>query len=537
MNYKALYRKYRPSLFNEIVGQDHIVKILKNSIIKNKIGHAYLFSGPRGTGKTSTAKIFASTINCLQPVDGEKCGKCAICKLEENVDIIEIDAASNNGVDEIREIRQNAKLMPNNSKYKVYIIDEVHMLSIGAFNALLKTLEEPPLHVIFILATTEFQKVPLTIVSRCQKFQFKKLTNNDIEKKLHEIVEKENINITDNALTLIAEISDGGLRDAINLLDQASSTIDGKITEKEISNITGTVLNEEIQKFINNLIDANIKEVLDFVNNLEDKGKNYVLFCEKVIILLRKSLIDFSIKGEKNKIQEYLKLIYSFINLNSEIKKSINQKILFEVKMLEIINENNNVETKDNNEDVFIKEKITKEQKINKKEEKPKEKLKKETPIEKGNIEQVNKIRINNTLALANKNILISYKAKYDLINDYLTNRKFSKIVPHLLSGKIVVAAEEKIIISVEDASAKQFLLNNLILTEEIFNKIFDKTIKVSFLTISEWNLEMNKYKENIKNNNKYEVIEEPEIIFNDSLSKIEEEALNIFGEEKVELK
>ena len=152
-------------------------------------------------------------------------------------------------------------------------------------------------------------------------------------------------------------------------------------------------------------------------------------------------------------------------------------------------------------------------------------------------LEQVNKIRINNTLALANKNILISYKAKYDLINDYLTNRKFRKIVPHLLSGKIVVAAEEKIIISVEDASAKQFLLNNLILTEEIFNKIFDKTIKVSFLTISEWNLEMNKYKENIKNNNKYEVIEEPEIIFNDSLSKIEEEALNIFGEEKVELK
>lgn len=541
MNYKALYRKYRPSLFNEIVGQDHIVKILKNSIIKNKIGHAYLFSGPRGTGKTSTAKIFASTINCLQPVDGEKCGKCAICKLEENVDIIEIDAASNNGVDEIREIRQNAKLMPNNSKYKVYIIDEVHMLSIGAFNALLKTLEEPPLHVIFILATTEFQKVPLTIVSRCQKFQFKKLTNNDIEKKLHEIVEKENINITDNALTLIAEISDGGLRDAINLLDQASSTVDGKITEKEISNITGTVLNEEIQKFINNLIDANIKEVLDFVNNLEDKGKNYVLFCEKVIILLRKSLIEFSIKGEKNKVQEYLRLIYSFINLNSEIKKSINQKILFEVKMLEIINENNNIEKNnnqiDNNAEVFIEEKTTKEQKINKKEEKPKEKLKKETPIEKGNIEQVNKIRINNTLALANKNILISYKAKYDLINDYLTNRKFSKIVPHLLSGKIVVAAEEKIIISVEDASAKQFLLNNLILTEEIFNKIFDKTIKVSFLTISEWNLEMNKYKENIKNNNKYEVIEEPEIIFNDSLSKIEEEALNIFGEEKVELK
>ena len=542
MNYKALYRKYRPSLFNEIVGQDHIVKILKNSIIKNKIGHAYLFSGPRGTGKTSTAKIFASTINCLQPVDGEKCDKCAICKLEENVDIIEIDAASNNGVDEIREIRQNAKLMPNNSKYKVYIIDEVHMLSIGAFNALLKTLEEPPLHVIFILATTEFQKVPLTIVSRCQKFQFKKLTNNDIEKKLHEIVEKENINITDNALTLIAEISDGGLRDAINLLDQASSTVDGKITEKEISNITGTVLNEEIQKFINNLIDANIKEVLDFVNNLEDKGKNYVLFCEKVIILLRKSLIDFSIKGEKNKIQEYLRLIYSFINLNSEIKKSINQKILFEVKMLEIINKNSYLEKKDDNQidinaEVFIEEKITKEQKINKKEEKPKEKLKKERPIEKGNIEQVNKIRINNTLALANKNILISYKAKYDLINDYLTNRKFSKIVPHLLSGKIVVAAEEKIIISVEDASAKQFLLNNLILTEEIFNKIFDKTIKVSFLTISEWNLEMNKYKENIKNNNKYEVIEEPEIIFNDSLSKIEEEALNIFGEEKVELK
>ena len=215
MNYKVLYRKYRPDNFENIVGLEYVKKILKNSIVNNKIAHAYIFSGPRGTGKTSTAKVFAKSINCLDSKDGEACGKCVNCQnFATNTDIIEIDAASNNGVDQIREITNNIKLAPTMSKYKVYIIDEVHMLSQSAFNALLLTLEDPPAHVIFILATTNIESVPITILSRCQRFDFKKIGFQQIIDRLKYICEQEKIDIDDEALNEIAYISDGGLRDA-----------------------------------------------------------------------------------------------------------------------------------------------------------------------------------------------------------------------------------------------------------------------------------------------------------------------------------
>ena len=226
MMYKALYRKYRPKSFDEIYGQDVIKKTIINEIKNNKISHAYLFCGPRGTGKTSVAKLVAKLINCENSKNGVACNECESCKQinnNSNLDIIEIDAASNNGVDEIRELKDKVKFLPTISKYKVYIIDEVHMLSTGAFNALLKTLEEPPKHVVFILATTEVNKIPITIISRCQRFDFKKISSENIYNRLKYIVNEENINITDDAIKEISILSDGGLRDAIGLLDKLVS--------------------------------------------------------------------------------------------------------------------------------------------------------------------------------------------------------------------------------------------------------------------------------------------------------------------------
>ena len=245
MTYKSLYRKYRPIRFEDVCGQDFIVKTLNNAIFKGKINHAYLFCGTRGTGKTTIAKIFAKAINCINPINNLPCGKCEIC-LNDNTDkipdIIEIDAASNNGVDEIRELKNKVRLVPTMCKYKVYIIDEVHMLSVGAFNALLKTLEEPPAHVIFILATTEPQKLPITILSRCQRFDFRNISTENIVERLKFISEKEGIEIEDDALIEIAKMSDGALRDAISTLDQVSSYADNKITVDDIYAVKGVYL-------------------------------------------------------------------------------------------------------------------------------------------------------------------------------------------------------------------------------------------------------------------------------------------------------
>ena len=249
--YQALYRKYRPKKFENVVSQTTIIQTLENSIKTSHIGHAYLFSGPRGTGKTTAAKIFARAVNCLNYKDDlcNECKNCIYSGQKECMDIIEIDAASNNGVDEIRELRNKVKILPSELKYKVYIIDEVHMLSIGAFNALLKTLEEPPEHVIFILATTDPQKIPNTIISRCQTFQFKKISPNDIKQMLKKIALNEKIEIEDDVLTSIASASDGGLRDAIGLLDKLSSYKLGKITYNEFLNMNGKIIENDLLEF------------------------------------------------------------------------------------------------------------------------------------------------------------------------------------------------------------------------------------------------------------------------------------------------
>ena len=267
--HKALYRVYRPQKFEDVVGQEHITKTLRNQIENNNIGHAYLFSGTRGTGKTSTAKIFARAVNCLESIEQEPCNECEVCKdiLHDNImDVVEIDAASNNSVDDIRELRENVKYSPTKAKYKVYIIDEVHMLSQGAFNALLKTLEEPPSYVIFILATTEPHKIPATILSRCQRFDFKRVTVKDITSRMKKICVEENIEVEEKALNLIARNSQGALRDALSILDQCISFGDNKIEYKDVVELLGTVNVEQLFDLAQYIINQDTKESLKILN-------------------------------------------------------------------------------------------------------------------------------------------------------------------------------------------------------------------------------------------------------------------------------
>jgi DNA polymerase III subunit gamma/tau len=295
MDYVALYRAYRPKTFDQVSGQKVIIRTLQNALLNNKIAHAYLFSGPRGTGKTSVAKIFAKAVNCLHQPTNNPCQKCDVClgiDKGDISDVIEIDGASNNGVDEIRELRDKVKYMPSVSKYKVYIIDEVHMLTTGAFNALLKTLEEPPKHVIFILATTEVHKVPPTILSRCQRFDFKNIENVDIIQKLHEIVNLEKIDISDEAIEAIAINAEGGLRDAISLLDQSISYAAGKITEEEVHQVSGSVSKKALEQMIESIFNRNIMKAMETLESLLTEGKEISRIVNDMILAYRDLLLD-----------------------------------------------------------------------------------------------------------------------------------------------------------------------------------------------------------------------------------------------------
>ena len=293
MSYLALYRKYRPSSFSDLVGQSEVSSIIKNEIVNDKISHAYLFSGPRGTGKTSTAKIIAKMINCNDlRDDGLPCGKCLSClNFDSSSDVVEIDAASNNGVDEIRDLRDKVNLVPTFGKYKIYIIDEVHMLTTQAFNALLKTLEEPPAHVVFILATTEFYKIPTTVVSRCQKFQFLKFSNDDIINRLADIASKESISIDRDVLNEIARLSDGGMRDAINMLDQLSSFKDHDLTVQDVYQLNGVVSYCEFFDLLNYISHNEVLEIVNFVERLDQNGKSLDRFLSDFISFLKDVLI------------------------------------------------------------------------------------------------------------------------------------------------------------------------------------------------------------------------------------------------------
>lgn len=295
MAYQALYRSYRPQTFKSVAGQKHIVTTLQNAIKLNKVAHAYLFAGPRGTGKTSMAKIMAKALNCEHGPTTEPCNTCSICQGINRgtiTDVIEIDAASNNGVDEIRDLRDKVKYLPSECRYKVYIIDEVHMLSQGAFNALLKTLEEPPAHVLFILATTEPHKIPATILSRCQRFDFQAIDKKDIEERLKTVIAAENLKVTDEAIDLVASYCDGGMRDALSLLDQSISySTDDIVDEADVLAVSGNVSNESLLKLINSVKKGDGASSIAILNEIIESGKEVPRIINDLIMFLRNVLL------------------------------------------------------------------------------------------------------------------------------------------------------------------------------------------------------------------------------------------------------
>ena len=355
---KALYRIYRPITFNDVIGQENIIRTLKNQIQNNNIAHAYIFSGTRGTGKTSTAKIFARAVNCTNSIDSEPCNECDNCKelfSDSIMDIIEIDAASNNGVDDIRELRDNVKYPPAKGKYKVYIIDEVHMLSQGAFNALLKTLEEPPSYIIFILATTEIQKIPATILSRCQKFEFKRVRNEEIVNRMKKICKDLDVLIEDKALNIIAKNSSGALRDALSILDQCVSFCDRDIKYEDVINMLGSVNIDLLFNVSKYIIEKDAKKALTELNEIMLLGKDMKIFISEIIEHFRNLMIckvanspNDILELPKDSVELYIKQcesiekfeIIDIINILSEIennmKYSNNTRIIVEVGIIKL---------------------------------------------------------------------------------------------------------------------------------------------------------------------------------------------------------
>ncbi len=355
MGYTALYRKFRPLCFSEMVGQEHITRTLKNQIIANRVGHAYLFNGGRGTGKTSAAKILARAINCLNPKDGEPCNECEICRGAISgslTDIVEMDAASNNSVEDIRSIREEVNFLPTKAKFRVYIIDEVHMLSTGAFNALLKTLEEPPEHVKFILATTEPQKLPATILSRCQRFDFKRISNEDIIKRLKIVCEESNIEITAGAMQIIAVLSEGAMRDALSILERCIQDGENKIDEDKIKDLVGIPKITYIHHLTEAIIQYDVEKALKSIDEVLNEGKDIVNFLWELIKYVKDVLVfqtagklDLYSPEELEKIQELsqkvskeklISIIYELSELENNLKWSTQKVIMFQAGIIKL---------------------------------------------------------------------------------------------------------------------------------------------------------------------------------------------------------
>ena len=553
--YQALYRKYRPNNFDEVVSQKIIVQTLINAIKNNRITHAYIFSGPRGTGKTSIAKIFAKTINCDNLKDYIPCNKCNNCldyNNKKTVDIIEIDAASNNGVDEIRNLKSSVTLVPSNSKYKVYIIDEVHMLSTSAFNALLKTLEEPPKNVIFILATTELYKVPETIISRCQNFDFKRLTITDIANRLSYIAECEDIKIDSSALKAIAEYSNGGMRDAIGLLDQLSSYKNEEIKSEDVDEICGLISNEQIFGLLNDILGNNLKDAIDKIVAYNDNGKNLNIIFEKIVDTLKNLLIyinasdyfsDDNLKGRydyfSSKISE--ENIYSIVDeLNNSIKnmKYDNNKLLLaQLCLIKINSLLNKDKVNDNRNDSNLQKKKENNisQEIIQNDNSSKKTYNKSWEIIKtNNFDEFKNVRINNTLALFNKKDLLQFKRKISVLKDYISNEKYGSMVSLLLDGELKAKGNEYIIYVYDDKKMTELFNNSLVDIEKFMLSIFNENLKMISVVLNDWEIIKKDFNNSLRTKkNKYVVKPDIEL----ELIKTEKENINpndidnMFGE------
>lgn len=566
MAYKVLYRKFRPIDFENVVGQEYTIQMLKNAIINKKTSHAYLFTGPRGTGKTSTAKIFAKALNCENPKDGSPCNECDSCRsFSESPDIIELDAASNNSVEDIREIINNVKLVPASLKYKIYIIDEVHMLSPGAFNALLLTLEEPPSHVVFILATTEIQKVPITILSRCQRFDFKPVPVNCIIDRLKYISNEENITITDDALEEIALISAGGMRDALGILDQLSSG-NNEITADIVTSNFGSVSTSRIESIINNIFLGNNQELVNNLEEIKNRGTNYNIFIEKLVLELRKKAID--LKLGNNDIDYSYDAIYELIldlnNLLGKLNININPYILIEITLLKYVksDKNSNLSTsniQNNGSSNYFpgNNLVSNSQKNDAKksennylgnnnidEEKSlgnKTNSNENTSNVLGNnLKEANNgtnivfdvtVRINNCFVDASKDDKKKVSSSWVDFMNYLM--RVDRNMVSLLADSSILASSSKYSLIQSKSEGTNNLINiDIIKLEKYYNDF--SGVKMLFAAVNDdlWKKEVEKYRLNLKNKIKYKYIEE-KILSSENISD-NDESMDVDDIEKV---
>lgn len=543
MEYKVLYRKYRPQNFDSLVGQEYTKSLLKNAIKNEHISHAYIFTGPRGTGKTSSAKIFAKALNCLNPIDGNPCNECEMCKsFGANPDIIEIDAASNNGVDEIREIINNVRLAPSNSKYKVYIVDEFHMLSTSAFNALLLTLEEPPSNVVFILATTDIQSVPITVLSRCQRFDFKPIAVDDIINRLNYVCNEENIDITDAALKEIAYMSNGGMRDALSILDQISSR-NTKIDVDDVTSNFGSISNKKIKEFMDVFTTGDVHGTLELLKEFKNNGIDVRILIEKLIDRIKSILIDIKLDNYNGVLD--FDMLYSMVfELNrvlQEIKSNIDPYNFLEIVVLKyfpgnkISNKDVKVQLEEEKNDNALKieqktEKIAVEENIS---QEIKEKKQIETNNETSIVNEKKAhfnvdARINNTFVEAQKKYLLELKEKWEDFVIYESNAN-KLLLSYIVDTELVAASNNYAILVNKINNTNDLINENIESVEKDFKLFFGREYKLVSISPKEWEEARNKYIANLKNGYKYTMMDDS-IIIEENTSELEKLANEIFG-------
>ena len=528
MDYKVLYRKYRPQTFDELVGQNVVVKLLKDSILENRISHAYIFSGPRGTGKTSTAKIFARAINCISNTDGNPCLECELCKnFSSSSDIYEIDAASNTGVDQIREIIDNVKLSPINSKYKVYIIDEVHMLSTSAFNALLLTLEEPPAHAIFILATTNIEDVPITVLSRCQRLDFKKIGLNDIIIQLKNISQKENIEIDDDAIVEIANFSEGGLRDALSILDQISK-LKKHIEIKDVLDNLGLISNSQVIEMIDKLNNNETTYIVEFIEKAEELSVDYKTLIKKIINVIKKRALEIKMNDRIDRLSydDYKNMCFELSDTLYKTNINVDLFSLLELILLKYIINDTNAEKPTCKQTNNMELTISKE-KNNKLLTREKPKIS-QNKNKSSYYEQLEKVRINNCFVSAskeNKNFCSNMWVNFKQITE---NKKVKGLIE---DTDIVLASPSIMVLNTSIKSLASEINKNCKIVEDNFNNLFKTNYLIIATDTENWNNEMNIFKENMKNKIKYTLLNEP--VENNEIDDI----IDIFDINKVEEK